>query len=106
MAEATPCCQTSGVQEHWGGPTLLVWVNACKPLQSRAGRLPATAGNCRGATQLDTVKGITCLKPEDFRFPCLGGRNAPSDFITLFISGGAAGVGPARATGGGTEAAV
>lgn len=63
-AQATPCCQTSGVQEHWGGPALLAWVNACKPLQSRAGRLPATAacqatpGNCLGVTQLASARSM------------------------------------------------
>lgn len=94
-----------GAQERRGRPALPACADACTPLQSRAGRLPASAagqatpGDCPGLTQLKR-----CWKPEGFGFPCLGRRNTPSDFIAPFIPEGAADSGPEKATGGGTAA--
>lgn len=84
--------------------------------QSRAEQrgLPATAAHhtwelaasdSAGHSQ-EHARNISGLKPEDFRFPCLGGRNTPSNFITLFISEGAAALGPMRVTGGATTTTV
>lgn len=119
--ELAPALQTHGsgytLLPHQQCPGTLVWTRATglgKTLaeQSReaaAGACQATPGNCPGMTQLASQKharNVSSLQPEDFRCPCLGGRNTPSHFTAPFISDGAADSGPTQVTDGGTTAAV
>ena len=75
--------------------------NRCLP--SHTWELPGSDSAGHGQKH---ARNISCLKTEDFRFPCLGERNMPPDFIAPFISEGAADSGPAQVTGRGTAAAV
>lgn len=116
VAQATHCCQTSSVQEHQGEPCATGLGQRLKTLaeQSREAAcnrcLPSHTWELPGSDSAgqgqNHARNISCLKTENFRFLCLGGRNTPSDFIALIISEGAADSDPTRVTGGGTAAAL
>lgn len=102
---------------HQQCPGALVWTRATglgktlaeQTREATAAACQATPGNCLGMTQLASQKhsrNVSSLQPEDFRCPCLGGRNTPSHFTAPFISDGAVDSGPTQVTDGGMAAAM
>lgn len=93
--------QTSGVREHQEGSALqagLVLVNLAEQSIEAVGHHgppPPAQPPLKTAREGEkNTRNVSRLRPEDFRFLCLGGRNTPSGFIAPYISEGAVDPGP------------